>query len=89
MYVSVHHAIKDPASFQTRGQQLRQERSDGLKAMQFLPDEHGRRAACLWEGPTVDSVRDLIDGCLGDASEQEYFAVSEQHAFGVPAPQNA
>ncbi len=85
MYVSIHHTIKDPASFQTRGQQLRDGWPDGLTPLQFLPGVDGRRASCLWEGGSLDAVRDYIDGCLGDSSDQEYFAVAEEYAFGLPA----
>ncbi|MDQ3978394.1 MAG: hypothetical protein M3314_02425 [Actinomycetota bacterium] len=89
MYVAVYHTIKDPASFQTRGQQLRDSSPEGLAALQFAPAMNGLRAACLWEGTSVDAVRDHIDNCLGDASDQEYFAVAEQHGFGLPAtPRN-
>lgn len=89
MYVSVHHTVRDPASFQTRGDQLRQGGPEGLTPLQFLPDGHGRRAVCLWEAPSVDAVREYVDRCLGDASDQEYFAVAEQHAFGLPAAARA
>lgn len=88
MYVAVHHTINDPASFHTRGMRLRETGADGLAALQFLPDGSGDRAACLWQGPSLDAVRQHIDGCLGDASDQEYFAVSEERAFGLPATQS-
>ena len=89
MYVAVHHTVKDPASFQTRGDQLREGWPEGVTPRQFLPDGHGRRAACLWEAPSVDAVREYVDGCLGDASDQEYFAVADQRAFGLPAAARA
>jgi len=85
MYVSVNHTIKDPASFQTRGQQLREGWPEGFAPLQFLPSVTGLRATCLWEGTSVEAVQQYIDGCLGDASEQEYFAIAEEHAFGLPA----
>ncbi len=85
MYVAVYHTIRDPASFQTRGQQLREGGPDGLAPLQFVPSVNGLRATCLWEGGSLEAVRDHIDGCLGDASDQEYFAVAEQQAFGLPA----
>ncbi len=87
MYVSVHHTINDPASFHTRGLQLRQDQPEGLAPLQFLPDADRTRAVCLWQGPSLAAVRDHIDGCLGDASEQAYFTVSEQDAFGLPVPE--
>ena len=85
MYVAVHHVIKDPASFQTRGQRLRDGAPEGVAALQFVPSLNGQRAACIWEGDSVEVLREYVDGCLGDASDQEYFAIAEEHAFGLPA----
>lgn len=85
MYVSVHHTIKDPASFLTRGLQLRQAGPEGLAVLQFLPAVNSQRATCLWEGDSIDAVREFIDGTLGDSSDQEYFPVAEERAFGLPA----
>jgi hypothetical protein len=87
MYVSVHHTINDPASFHTRGLKLRQVGPDGMAPVQLLPDGQGHRATCLWQGASLDAVRDHIDGTLGDSSDQEYFAVSEERAFGLPVGQ--
>lgn len=89
MYVSVIHTIKDPASFQTRGQQLTQQPPARVRPLQFLPDDRGMRATCVWAGDSVDEVRDHIDGILADASDQEYFVVAEQNAMGLPATQLA
>jgi hypothetical protein len=88
MYVTVIHSINDAASFQTRGQQLLPSPA-GVAALQFFPDTEGKRAVCLWQADSVDAVRDHIDGTLGDAAAQEYYAVSEQHAVGLPAAQLA
>lgn len=89
MYVSVHHTIKDPASFQRRRRRLRDGWPEGPVPLQFLPDGQGQRAVCLWETVSVYALREYVDGCLGDASEQEYFAVGDEYAFGLPVPQTA
>lgn len=89
MYVSVLHNVKDPASFQTRGRQVQEAVPADFTPLQFVPDTEGRLASCIWEGSSVDAVRDHIDGCLGDSSDQQYFVVAEQYAFGLPVTQSS
>lgn len=86
MYVSIIHDIHDPAAFQARGETLGATAPAGVSPVQFFPDDSGARAVCLWTGDTVDAVRAHVDGVLGDAATQEYFAVAEQYAQGLPAP---
>lgn len=85
MYVAVQHDIRDTAAFRTRGQPMTESPPAGIRALQFFPNGPGSRAVCLWSGPSIDEVRDHIDGSLGDASRNEYFAVDEEHALGLPA----
>jgi hypothetical protein len=37
--------------------------------------DHGV-GSCIWEGPSVESVRDLVEGVVGPYSENEYFEMS-------------
>jgi hypothetical protein len=32
-------------------------------------------ALCIWEGPSVDAVRDLVESVVGEYSENEYHEV--------------
>jgi hypothetical protein len=32
-------------------------------------------AICIWEGPSVDAVRDLVESVVGEYSENEYHEV--------------
>lgn len=50
--------------------------------LEFVPDP--REGLVHVGGEIGRGVRDHIDGCLGDASDQEYFVVAEQYAFGPP-----
>ena len=40
---------------------------------------------CLWEAGSLDAVRDVVEGTVGDVSDNEYFEVNEQNAQGLPA----
>jgi hypothetical protein len=81
--VGVIHRIADPEAFMSRGQALYNP-PEGLRGLQFCPSQEGTTATCIWEGESVEAVRDLIDSTLGDASEQTYFAVDTEHAYGLP-----
>ena len=84
MFVSVIHEISDFDTFFERGQKLISETPPGVKPLQFLPATDGEQAVCLWETQSLEACRDHIDGMLGNASAQDYFAVEEQHALGLP-----
>ena len=86
MYVAIKHQIKNPAEFQERGKAVLKPENlpAGIKPIQFLPKPDLSTAVCLYEGPSVDAVRDYIDGHIGDAAQNEFFEVSEQHSVGLP-----
>ena len=74
MHVGVIHRISDPEGFQEAEQ----------KALEAgLPDDFGlpvhaatpdhTTAICIWQGPSVDAVRDLVESVVGQYSENEYY----------------
>lgn len=87
MYVGVIHRIKDPQAMMKRGEGISEPANTppGVRALQFFPAKSLDSATCLWEAPSVESLRDYIDGKLGDASENSYFEVDTRHALGLPA----
>jgi hypothetical protein len=46
----------------------------------------GRRVICLWEGNSLEEVRDYVDATLGDSSDNLYFEVDAEQALGLPEP---
>lgn len=86
MLVSVSHRILNWDAFQTRGQTLTSNVPAGLRPIQFFPSTDGTKATCHWETESLDELRRYIDGTLDDASSQEYFAVEERYAMGLPVP---
>jgi hypothetical protein len=83
MKVGVIHRISDPETAQSNGQSLF-EPHEGVQLLQFLPSQDFSTATCIWEADSVDTVRDLVDTTLGDASEQTYYEVNSEQAVGVP-----
>ena len=51
------------------------------------PQHDGTRAVCLWEAPSVEGLRELLDGAVGDSARNEFFEVDPQHpgTRGLPA----
>ena len=80
MYVVAIHSISDPKAFW--GGQL--ELPQGTSLPTAVPNEDGTRGICIFESDSVDTVRNLVDGATSQISRNEYFAVDEQSAQGLP-----
>jgi len=61
----------------------------GVVARQIYPSKDLSAATCVWEGHSVDAVRDYIDSTLGDSSDNAYFEVNMEYAQGLPEPATA
>lgn len=88
MFIAIEHDIHDPQKFQACAEEVFPLPED-LHVHQFFPAHDLSRAACLYEAPSIDRLRDHIDGKLGDASTQRYFPVAEDEAIGLPQHQVA
>ena len=91
MYVAVMHTVRDPQAMRSRGEALADPSNApaGVRPRQFCPSKDLSAATCLWEGDSVDAVREYIDSTLGDASENSYFEVDTEYAQGLPEPATA
>ena len=74
MFVTVIHHIHDPDSFQAAEAKAMEA---GLPAHVALPI-HAATAdhslgICIWEGESVDAVREVVEGAVGPWAENEYF----------------
>lgn len=88
MFIAIVHEIHDPTKFQQCAEEVFPLPED-LHVHYFLPATDLSQAVCLYEAPSVDRLRDYIDGTLRDASTQYYFPVADQHAMGLPVRQLA
>jgi hypothetical protein len=89
MHVSVHHTIKNPQQWEQVTQRmmvaLEQGRlPQGLKALMYLPGADGRKADCVWEAQSLDTLRNFLDREIGTAATNDYFQINAAAAVGLP-----
>jgi len=88
MYVIIEHEISNPKTFWEIAKTATANLPSHLKVHQVMPNGEGTKAVCLWEAPGVDEVRKLVDGAVGNAARNTYFAVEAQNAMGLPTSIN-
>jgi hypothetical protein len=81
MYVVAIHSISDPKAFW--GGEL--DLPEGTELPTVAPNSDGSRAVCVWKSDSVDTVRNLVEGAAGEISDNEFYAVDEGSAQGLPA----
>ncbi|MDT7539535.1 MAG: hypothetical protein QOI82_3120 [Actinomycetota bacterium] len=74
MFVGVLHHISDPEGFEAAEAKALEQ---GLPANIALPihastPDH-RTGICIWEGQSVDAVRELVESVVGAFSTNDYF----------------
>jgi hypothetical protein len=81
MFVTVIHHISDPEGFEAAEAKALEA---GLPSHVALPIHAATQdhtlGVCIWEGESVDAVRELVEGVVGGLSENEYF---EMHVDGL------
>jgi hypothetical protein len=81
MYVAAIHTVSDPEQFW--GAEL--EMPEGTTLPTVAPNADGTYAVCIWETDSVETVQKLVDGAAGAISKNEFFAVNEENAQGLPS----
>ena len=91
MYVGVVHKINDPEAMLSRGERVSNAANApaGVRPLEFFPATDLTAATCLWESGSVETLRDYVDGTLGDSCENSYFEISTEHALGLPQQEAA
>jgi hypothetical protein len=80
MYVIAVHSISDPDAFWGGKLDL----PDGTELPIVVPSSDGKRGVCIFKSDSVDTVRNLVDGATAKVSRNEYFAINERNAQGLP-----
>jgi hypothetical protein len=80
MYVIAIHSISDPDAFW--GGQL--DLPEGTELPVAAPNSDGTRGVCVFKSDSLDTVRNLVDGTTGAISSNEFYAVNEGNAHGLP-----
>jgi hypothetical protein len=81
MHVIAIHSISEPERFFELSASTPV--PEGMTLHSVLPSGDGSRAVCLWEADSVDSVRELVDGTVGETSANEFFGVDAENAQGL------
>lgn len=95
MFFAVHHNITDPKKWEEAGQKLQPVLESGkfptgIRPLFYLPSTDGRRADCVWEANSLDSLKQFLNPFIAGASKDEYFQINMEMAMGIPehAPQH-
>ena len=81
MYVISIHAVSNPDAFW--GGQL--DLPAGTELPIVAPNSDGTRGVCVFKSDSVSTVRNVVDGATGEISSNEYYAINEGNAQGLPA----
>ncbi len=74
MYVGAIHRVSDPEGFtKAEGEAIAAGLPDGFSLPIHAATPDHAVGICIWEGPSVDAVRDLVESVVGQYSENEYF----------------
>jgi hypothetical protein len=81
MYVFSIHSVSDPDAFW--GGQL--DLPEGTELPIVVPSSDGTRGICVFKSDSVNTVKSLVDGATEAISSNEYHAIDEGKALGLPA----
>ena len=84
MYVLIEHSISDPDRFWSSAESSMSQMHPTIKLHHTFPTPDGTRAVCVWEGRTIDDVRDFIEPSVGRFSRNEYFEVVNKEGVVTP-----
>ena len=81
MHIVAIHNISDPEKFWSAVQTT--PIPEAITLHSSLPNKGGSRAVCHWEAESLDAVRDLVEGTVGQFSSNEYYEVEMANAMGL------
>ena len=84
MYVVVNHAISDASKFWAAAESVATGLPDGLKVIHTFPSPDGRKAVCVWEADSVESVRRFLDPATAGAARNDYFESPNKEGMAMP-----
>lgn len=80
MYVISIHSISDPDAFWGGKLDL----PEGTELPIVAPSSDGTQGVCIFKSDSVDTVKHLVEGAAGQVSSNEYYAINEGNAQGMP-----
>jgi hypothetical protein len=84
VYILVQHTVSDPATVWSRAQQTASSLPAHLKLHHSFPTPDGRRATCIWEAESIDTLKAHLDPALGPGATNEYFEAVNKEGIALP-----
>ena len=81
MYVFTVHQVSDPEAFWSGKLDL----PTGTELPVVIPSADGKRGVCIFKSDSVNTVRGIVDGATSAVSKNEFYAINEGGALGLPA----
>jgi hypothetical protein len=81
MYVISIHSVSNPDAFWGGKLDL----PEGTELPIVAPSSDGTRGVCVFKSDSVNTVRNVVDDATGEISSNEYYAINEGNAQGLPA----
>lgn len=85
MYVLVHHEVHDPERFWSTAEEAIPAIPEGLALHLTIPAKDGSCATCLWEGESVQAVREFLEPALGEVATNRYFEAENREGVALPS----
>ena len=74
MYVGVIHRISDPEGFEAEVQKsMERGLPEGFSLPMYAASPDHTTAICVWQGESVEAVKELVESEVGPYSDNEYF----------------
>jgi hypothetical protein len=80
MYVVAIHSISDPGAFWGGKLDL----PNGTELPFVAPSSDGTRGVCIFKSDSVKTVQKLVDGATAKISKNEFYALNDENALGLP-----
>jgi hypothetical protein len=76
MYVGVIHRISDPEGFEAEVQKsMERGLPEGFSLPMYAASPDHTTGICVWQGESVEAVKELVESVVGPYSDNEYFEV--------------
>ncbi len=86
MHVVVQHKVVDREKLAgANPQEINNGGPAGVQGLQTLPTADGSMLFCVWETPSIETLRAYLDPVTTGVVENTYFEVDSDHALGLPA----
>ena len=84
MYILVQHAVSDPVAVWQRAQEAVPTIPASFKLHHSFPSPDGRKAVCIWEAASIESLKTFLDPMMGAGAQNQYVEVVNKEGIALP-----